>query len=319
MNTDTLVPSFECSPIMARSATPSTLEHRVVAARPRRPGECRGARHRLPAALSGAALAALVLARTGGAIAAEGPLENDGDTPWRLDVGLALDTVPLWSGSSRYDSRLLPVIEGHLGIAEDTALFVAGDASGVQFSVRPDLEIGLAIRADAGRAEDAVEPEGVREVDDALQFGVFAELGTPERLRVGASAFADVAGDREGALAALEVSRALRPNGWPSLLLSAGVELADRERADTFYGVRTTEARPGRAAYAIGAGATSVHLSLVTTYRFTRRWSLRIAARTDRLVGEAARSPLVESRDRIATSLELRYGLGPFAANGAGR
>jgi len=99
-------------------------------------------------------------------------------------------------------------------------------------------------------------------------------------------------------------------------LLSIGprVTWSDNRYHDAYYSVAPADAGPsGLPAYDAGAGIQAVGATVGALTQLSQRWGLSTYAKYERLVGDAADSPIVRtygSRDQISGGLALTYTFG---------
>jgi len=84
------------------------------------------------------------------------------------------------------------------------------------------------------------------------------------------------------------------------------VQWNDRKTMDYYYGVRASEALPGRPAYRAGA-ATHVELGLRSTYTWAPQHSVYLDLSATRLGSGARHSPLVDGSTESALRLGYLY------------
>jgi outer membrane protein len=96
--------------------------------------------------------------------------------------------------------------------------------------------------------------------------------------------------------------------------LGPRVSLSDRRYQEAWFGVNpAAAARTGLAAYSPGSGVHAVGASATALYQFDRHWGVYGYAKYDRLVGNAARSPIVRelgSRNQLSGGAALTFTFG---------
>lgn len=165
----------------------------------------------------------------------------------------------------------------------------------------------------ARKAADEAELAALRDVDWTLEAGAFVEYWFSPNVRTRADVrygfhghkgvVADIAGDFVAPVGAWTFS------AGPRMTLASGVYM------DAYFGVTSGEAAtnlaiPDTAAFAPGGGVRSVGLAGAATYRFSPQWAATAYARWDRLVGDAANSPItrvIGSPNQYTVGASLAY------------
>lgn len=148
------------------------------------------------------------------------------------------------------------------------------------------------------------EIQGLENVDRALELGFGAGYEQESWRAFGDVRYAVLGYNSwTGTLGADAISR---PSD--SLILNMGprLQFGDQRFMSTYFGVTGEESvASGMAPYDPTGGLASVGVVLNAEYAFTSRWGLQAAATYDRLVGEAAGSPITErgSADQFGVML----------------
>lgn len=115
-------------------------------------------------------------------------------------------------------------------------------------------------------------------------------------------------GDDTGVLADFGLGYSWRSrHGWfvrPGLKAS----YASGEYMDRYFSITTGQSgSSGLPAYDADAGFKSVGLGLMGGYAFDRNWSITTRASWDRLIGDAADSPVVKDKDQFSLGAGISY------------
>jgi outer membrane protein len=240
--------------------------------------------------------------------AAAGAQERE---PRRVRVALGPEVGPKFPGASGVSFG--PFIEVDIAKGDEPFEFEAPDESfGFPLLSVAGLEVGPAFSLEGKRASGAVGP-GLPEVERAWEFGGFVQYFPTESLRLRADIRHGVSGHKAlvGQLSADWIMR--DGDNW---LVSVGprVALGSDRYQRTYFGVSPQEAAAsGLPSYAVSGGVQSVGGTVGFIRRLDKRWSLHSYARYDRLVGDAASSPIVRgygSRDQFSGGLALGYTFG---------
>ncbi len=170
---------------------------------------------------------------------------------------------------------------------------------------------GLGIRGsfryvDERSADDNGELAGLDDIDATFELGL--GLGyTSDSF----AAFADLRygiGGHESFVSELGADLRLHPSDRLTLTAGPRVLLGSEDYASTYFGVTAAEARAsdGRfPAYDADGGVVSAGIELGARYEVNDRWGVEGAVTYDRLVGDAADSPIVEQGDRDQYGLRI--------------
>jgi outer membrane scaffolding protein for murein synthesis (MipA/OmpV family) len=257
--------------------------------------------------------AAAVLAVAGGgqvACAQEAPGAPPAEAAWTVEVGAAAIAVPRYPGSDHL--RLLPVPDARIAY-RDIAFAAFETGVGANLVRLPTFRAGVLARPDFGRTARDVSRyrPGLSAVAFAPEVGVFGEYDLSRSV----SARAEVRhaiGGHDGLVADLSASYG-RPLGRGGFL-SVGPDLkfGDDRFTGAYFGVTPdAAARSGLPAYRPSGGLTSAGLRTTAAYPLAPRLTAALTVAYERLLGDAARSPVVQgpngSRNQPTLVLSLRY------------
>jgi len=159
------------------------------------------------------------------------------------------------------------------------------------------LKAGPVLRVDFGRdANDSPDLTGLSEVSTSIELGGFvAYTYGPARYRLRVTQ--DVASGHGGAQATLDASVAV----YRSSVLTTGARLsttyAFNGYLDSYYSISAAQATAsGLTAFDAGSGIKDVSFDIASEYRVTESWSAVGNVGFSRLLGDAAKNPLVETR-----------------------
>lgn len=229
------------------------------------------------------------------AIAADAQTPAASTTPspgWIVTLGAGTEYGPTFEGSGDNDFSFVPNFD--IRRANQPAGLSAPDDS-IDFTVIElgGLEIGPAANIRGSRSHSDVH--GVHEIDWSVDVGAFAQYWVfDNRLRVRAEARQGVQSD-DGFVADFAIDW-FQPVG-DKLLLSAGprASFADGTYMENSFGVSPGEAlaNGSLSAFSADAGFKSVGFVVGATYQINPRTSLLVYDKYNRLVGDAADSPIV--------------------------
>ncbi len=144
---------------------------------------------------------------------------------------------------------------------------------------------------------DHSEIAGLDDIDTAVELGLGLRYGAP-----GYRAFANVRyglTGHESLVGEVGADAVVRPNDRLTLTAGPRVLFGSDGYTDTYFGISGDEAAAsGLAAYDPGGGLVSAGVELGMYYRFDENWGLRGTIGYDRLMGDAADSPIVAQGSR---------------------
>ena len=251
---------------------------------------------------------AFSLALAGPAAAQDG---DEGDGSNRMRVGLGAQVYPSYPGSDQVDVG--PMFDFDRARGDTPFRFEAADES-----------FGFSL-VDAGgfRVGPAVNFEGARDADDvgaplpkvkfSLETGAFVSFDLSDNFRLRAELRKGVTGHKGwvGMAGADYVAR--DGDAW---LFSIGprVTWSNDRYQDAWFGIEPVDAiASGLPAYDPDGGIQAYGAAASFEFQLSPRWGVQTYAKYDRLVGDAADSPLVRqlgSRDQLSGGLGLTYTFG---------
>jgi len=242
-----------------------------------------------PAALIGAAALAFLAATPAGA-------------QRTLTLGLGAQTYPQYPGGDAYGVSPFPIFD--LRRPDQPITFESAD-DGAGFGVLGRdsvVNVGPAVRFQNKREEDDVGAP-VGDVGFTVEVGGFVEILPSRNFRLRAELRKGLGGHRAlvGSLGADVIFR-----DDQNYIFSVGprVRWADNKYQDRYFGVTSAVAgATGLAALDPDGGIYAVGAIANVTHRLGRNWGLQGYAGYDRLVGDAADSPIVRtfgSRDQFS-------------------
>ncbi len=151
-------------------------------------------------------------------------------------------------------------------------------------------------------ADDYSELTGLDDIDPALELGGgFSYTG--DNFEVYAVARRGIGG-HEGTVGEIGGDLIFYPNTATTLRIGPRLLAADDTYTSTYFGVTPDEAAASRfAAFAPEGGIVSRGVEISADYAITDDWGLTGTLRYDELLGDAARSPIVQSTDQLSVGL----------------
>jgi outer membrane protein len=236
------------------------------------------------------------------------------DSGWVATLKANVDVLPDWEGAKSYSFLAYPFVSLRRADAREWS---APD-DGFDFSVydSPGFSIGPVSRFELGRYrnDDPRRLFGIHDVSWSLEPGIFAEfwpipntLRTRSELRHGTGSgngfVADAAADY------------LMHFGQATFALGPRLGLGDQDFMRRQYGVTLTDALQNGSVtpFKPDGGLRSAGVATSVTYDLSKQWSAVLYGGYDRLVADAAKSPLVKklgSPDQFHAGLAMSYSFG---------
>jgi outer membrane protein len=206
-------------------------------------------------------------------------------------IGLGVGVLPKVPGSSGVRFLALPVIQYQY---KDVA-YISGLKAGAWGFVSADESLRIGVYAEPRfgyTASDSIKTAGMADRDFA------ADAGPTLRWQTGAGVLNieygfDVTGRSKGQTAQVQFIRPLVTDMAFRLNGIVGATWQDAKMNDYYFGVRSSEAASGRAAYTPGSG-TAFSVGLSGLLAFNRSGAMFFGASINRLSSAQASSPIVE-------------------------
>ncbi|HWH16938.1 MAG TPA: MipA/OmpV family protein [Allosphingosinicella sp.] len=251
----------------------------------------------LPACLAVAASPAL--AQSGNDAGKEG---------WIVTVGGGGVLQPRFPGGQELELRPWPLFDvrrvgTQAGFATPDQSFGISVINGVNFRVGPALNIA------SGRDEEDAIP-GIGDVGTTIEGGAFAEAYMSESARFRAEVRKGFGGHK-GLIADLGADYVVgSPNEGTHFSIGPRLRLANARYVRAFYGINPTQSElTGLPVHDVDGGLHSAGALAFAGISLGGRLGLRAYGRYDRLLGDAADSPLVLSSVGSRNQFELGLGL----------
>lgn len=252
----------------------------------------------LPVAAAAAALAFPQPAR------AQTQPENDRQI---LTVGGGVQFLPAYPGAE--EVTIQPLFTGGLR-REGEPIPARSPDDGFAFSFTGRggaIELGPVLHfQNERREEDVGAPVG--EVDFTVEAGGFISLNVGPNLRLRAEARRGIGG-HESFLGDIGADLALRPGDSTVITIGPRLRLNDDDYLDTYFGVTPAAAlASGLPAYDPEGALRAVGVIAGLTHEFGRTFGIYAYAGYDRLIGDAADSPIVQafgSEDQFSAGIAL--------------
>ena len=250
-------------------------------------------------------------------------------------VGFGVQSAPRWDGTGSRKVSALPVLQ----VQWSNGLFISGMSAGMHLSDSPTFEYGPLLAVQPGRDKDgtgrsidgvgtvgtsligpvpdpidkrnmvATRLEGMDEIGARLQGGVFANYYLTPQWRLTSSVLYGAGNDHDGARLDLGVQRlAFELGSQHRVSVSAGVSIVNRNYNQTYFGISREEASRSRFSYYdAGGGLQEAHVGVRWNWALSPSWMLTSNLQVKGLLGNAAKSPLVERSTNMTVSTAFAY------------
>ena len=241
--------------------------------------------------------------------------------------------LPAWSAATAQDSRDIRVRVGfgaqlqpefigadsmnvapmfHVNIAHGSNEFRFGapdDSPGIGLVSNDGFSFGPAGNIRWKRKQSEVGAP-VGNVSTTFEAGAFAQYEAKNSFRVRAELLKGVNG-HEGLVGSVGADKIWRDGDRYVFSIGPRVLFSDGRYQRAYFGITPAASlASGLPAYRPGSGVYAVAVASGLSYQFNSRWGLFGFARYERLVGDAARSPIVRqlgSRNQLSGGIGLNY------------
>lgn len=249
-----------------------------------------------------------------------------------LLIALAL-ALPAWSAANAQDSRDIRVRVGlgaqlrpefvgadstkfaplfHINIARGTNEFSFGapdDSPSIALVSKGGFSFGPAGNVE-GRREESDVGVPVGTVSRTFEAGGFVQYMAGDSFRLRAEVLKGING-HEGIVGAVGADKIWRDGDRYVVSIGPRVLFSDARYQRAYFGVNSAASlASGLPTYRPGGGVHGVGVASGVTYALTSSWGLFGFARYERLVGDAAKSPIVRefgSRNQLSGGAGLNY------------
>lgn len=230
----------------------------------------------------------------------------------RVRVGLGAQVVPTFPGAD--DVTVAPLVTVSIARGDNPFVFSAPDDSfgPAIITTESGLSIGPALALQGEREEEDVGVP-IGKVKTTFEVGGFVQQQVGDRFRLRAELKKGLGG-HDGWTGDIGADFIIRDRDAYVFSVGPRVRMSDGDYHRAYYGVTAAQsAATGLPFYSPGGGVEAVGVTGGAIYQFSRRWGVTGYARYDRLVGDAADSPVVRllgSRDQFSGGVGLTYTFG---------
>ena len=225
--------------------------------------------------------------------------------------------TPKYEGSKSYEARGIPFVLPGSKDGDSDIEFV--DLDDVQYRLikAGPFEAGPLAGVWLGRSKhDGVKLEGLDSIDAGLVLGGYGALRFGYT-KFQASYHQQVTSEDRGGLLRLRADAEVPIMARVRLLAGVGANYGTNSYMDLNFGVNPTQAAQSTAKLSVfdpGDGFKDVFVGAGAEIDLTDRWTARLYGEYSRLVGDAADSPLIETKDQFSGLLSISYQFGSHSA-----
>jgi len=243
------------------------------------------------------------------AFAAAPAAAQDGEgSGWTVTLGAGAQTFPKYPGADTYGINPLGIF-GFRREGTPMPFKAPDDGFGFGFLGRDSvIDIGPSVRFQSKREEDDVGA-AVGDVGFTVEVGGFVELRPSENFRIRADLRQGIGG-HDGLTGDLGADLVIRAADTTIFSIGPRARWADNDFHDAYFGVPVAIPASGLPAYNPNGGIYAYGVVAGLTQKLGRNWGVQAYVGYDRLVGDAADSPIVRafgSRDQFSGGAGLFF------------
>lgn len=231
---------------------------------------------------------------------------------WDVNVGAGALVRPTFSGSDRYTSAPLPLVD----IKWHDMISLGYNGLDLYWH-RDAFQIGAGLAIDPGRdtrhantvsmmpTDERLSGMGKIDISPGLKVFASYQLGA---INLAVSAVKYQGNQNKGLTAHFGVSAPLRLGAGFTLTPHAAATWADRKYTQTYYGVTALQSfRSTFPVFYAKAGMQDVNGGLTLTYAFNRHWYTSFDATATQILGDAKKSPISFSNLSVTGMTSVGY------------
>jgi outer membrane protein len=224
---------------------------------------------------------------------------------WSIRIGALGIYKPAYEGSDDYELKGFPIIDITL---RDTFFLNVPKGLGAYVWNRNDFKLGLSIGYTFGRDEDdSSDLKGLGDIDSGATANVLFKWAIGD-VALDARYEEQITGQDTGFQVHLGLGYDLRIAEKTILKPSIKTTYASSDYMEEYFGISPSQStRSGMLVYDAASGFKSLGFQIMATYRLDQHWGILAIAGYDRLVGEAADSPVVKDENQYRVSIGLSH------------
>jgi outer membrane protein len=259
------------------------------------------------------ALAALPLTGAFGADLAGGYKDGVAGNYWVVTVGGYGALQPDFPGSRDYSVGFRPIIDVRKA-GEPERLSLPNDAVSISLYQNGPFRAGLAgdYLTDRNHS-DSGAIRGLHDINYSIELGAFAEYWAAPNVRTRVELLQGVTG-HDGFIANFSADYVYKPDYRWQFTVGPRLSVVNTQFESTYFSVNSIEmARSGLPVFHASGGVHSAGVDATARYNVSDRFSVRGFAEWQRLLGDAADSPIVRlrgSEDQFQLGVGAAYSFG---------
>lgn len=224
---------------------------------------------------------------------------------WCIRIGALGIYKPAYEGSDDYQLRGFPFIDITW---RDTFFLNAHKGLGAYVWNRNECKLGLAIGYIFGRDEDdSSDLQGLGDIDSGATANVLFEWAIGD-VALEARYEQQITGQDTGFQVHLGLGYDLRIAEKTTLQSSIKTTYASPDYMEAYFSVSPSQStRSGILVDDAASGFKSFGFQIMAIYRLDQHWGIHAGAGYDRLIGEAADSPVVKDENQYRVSIGLSH------------
>lgn len=224
---------------------------------------------------------------------------------WRVILGASGSVAPKYEGADTYHVTPGGIVDIRY---RDIAFFSVGEGLGVNLLRGDTYRAGIAMSYDLGRNDnDDARIRGLGDIDPAPEAKLFGQVFIlpvvlTADIRRGIGGHDGWIGDLGIYVPYIDSSETFVVFAGPS------ITLADQDYMDSYFSVSPGQAANSRLpAFDADPGFKNANFGITAVYFFDDNWFLVADAAVEQLLGDAARSPVTQSRTQFTFDISIAY------------
>ena len=225
---------------------------------------------------------------------------------WSGTAGIGPMVFPKYTGGKGMQTWLLPLVSA----SYDDMFYIEPLRAGMYLASSADkkMAFGLAVEPRLGlRSTDGAKLIGMATRRDSLEGGLSFDWDA-DVVAISFSYFVDLTHSSRGTSARLYFYKELIKDEQLKFGVFAGADYLGAKVANYFFGVRPTEVTPSRPFYQPGS-STNGEFGFDGSYKLSPRYSIVFGLQATQLLGGAANSPIVETKQAAVGWAGLAWNL----------
>lgn len=222
----------------------------------------------------------------------------------QIAAGAGVMIAPRYPGSSRYEVLPLPYFD----VSDGGVEFNGIDDVRLRLFGLEHVEGGVITGYARGRQEsDSPRLKGLGDITDGVVGGAFVRYREGP-FSITGSYSGEVMGEDTGSKLSLDGELDLPITDWASAYVSADITYGDSHYMSANFGITPLQSmKSGLAAFDASAGLANAGIEAGVAVDFAASWRLFGSLRYERLLNDAAASPIVDTPNQAMATLGLAY------------